>query len=162
MAGRKGRSGPPNNVNALKPQNEAELLWRRGRRRRDMTLDDNAVPRDAWVKKPIKDTFRAFAADLPDMTAREREIVHTIGIAKGCELLIIDALNACGLVSLNDNKIEVAKASEDLGRFMKIKLDGLRLLPVSRRAKLVGDDVQAALRIKEAFSAESPDEEESS
>jgi hypothetical protein len=88
------------------------------------------------------------------MTAREREIVHTIGIAKGCELLILDALNACGLVSLTDNKIEVAKASEDLARFMKIKLDGLRLLPASRRARLVGDDVKAALRIKEALSTD--------
>jgi hypothetical protein len=104
-----------------------------------MTLPDHAVPpRDAWVQKPIEDAFRAFAADLPDMTAREREIVHTIGIAKGCELLILDALNARGLISLTDGKVDVAKASEDLAKFMKLKLDGLRLLPAARRAKMVG------------------------
>lgn len=129
MAGKPGRSGPPNNANALKPENSHKLLWSRG--------IDGVLPKDRWVKKPIEDAIRAFSADLPDMSAREREIVTTIGLAKGCELLIIRALHERGLVACTDGHVEVAKASEDLARFMKLKLDGLRLLPVTRRAKLV-------------------------
>ena len=71
------------------------------------------------------------------MTAREKVIIHTLGVAIGCELLITRALQQHGFVSVRNGQVEVAKASEDLARFMKIKLDALRLLPVARRAKVV-------------------------
>lgn len=128
MAGRKGRSGPPGNTNAMKEENSYKLLLRG---------EEHLLPQDAWVKKPIKDRTRAFFADLPDTTAREREVIHTIGVALGIELLITKALQKCGLVSVRDGQVQVAKASEDLARFMKIKLDALRLLPATRRAKVV-------------------------
>jgi len=85
----------------------------------------------------MEDLVRAFAGDLPDLTAREREVIETIVTAKGCELLIGQALQQCGLAQVVDGHIHVAKASEDLARFMKLKLDALRLLPVGRRAKAV-------------------------
>lgn len=128
MAGRKGRSGPPNNTNALKSENSYKLLLRG---------EEHLPPQHAWVKKPIKDSMRGFFADLPDTTAREKEIILTIGTALGCELLITKALQKCGLVSVHDGHVQVAKASEDLARFMKIKLDALRLLPATRRAKIL-------------------------
>ena len=125
MAGVKGKSGPPRNSNAVKYG--WKLLWSRGIVR----------PQDAWVKKPIADTMLAFASDLPDLTARERETIETIATAKGCELLISHALQECGLVQVVGGRIQVAEASEDLVRFMKLKLDALRLLPPGRRAKTV-------------------------
>lgn len=125
MAGRPGRSGPPRNSNAVK--HGWKLLWNRGILR----------PQDNWVKKPIADTMLAFASDLPDLTARERETIETIATAKGCELLISHALQECGLVQVVDGRIQVAEAHEALVRFMKLKLDALRLLPPGRRARTV-------------------------
>jgi hypothetical protein len=103
------------------------LLWSRGVLR----------PEDAWVKKPIAETMCAFAGDLPDLSAREREVVETVATAKGCELLISQALQETGLVQVTEGRIHVAQAHEALARFMKLKLDALRLLPPGRRAKAV-------------------------
>lgn len=133
MAGKPGRSGPPGNANGCK--HGWKLLWSRGILR----------PQDSWVKKPIADTMLAFASDLPDLTAREQETIETIATAKGCELLISHALQECGLVQVVEGRIQVAKASEDLARFMKLKLDALRLLPTGRRAKTVGKSLAQLL-----------------
>jgi hypothetical protein len=94
-------------------------------------------PQDAWVRKPMQDLVNAFLADLPDVTTREREVIETVATAKGCELLIGQALQQDGLVKVVDGRIVVAKAGEDLAKFMKLKLDALRLLPAGRRAKVV-------------------------
>jgi hypothetical protein len=85
----------------------------------------------------MQDLVNAFLADLPDVTTREREVIETVATAKGCELLIGQALQQDGLVKVVDGRIVVAKAGEDLGKFMKLKLDALRLLPPGRRAKAV-------------------------
>jgi hypothetical protein len=71
------------------------------------------------------------------MTQREKEIIMTVGLARGCELLIVNAIQERGLVYTTNGHVEVARASEDLARFMKIKLDGLRLLPPGRRARVI-------------------------
>jgi hypothetical protein len=147
MAGKRGRSGPPQNSNATK--HGWKLLWNRG----------ILCPQDSWVKKPIADTMLAFASDLPNLTARERETIETIATAKGCELLISHALQQCGLVQVVDGRIHVAKASEDLARFMKLKLDALRLLPTGRRAKVVAslsDYLNTAGRPDVAVAEEEP------
>ena len=81
--------------------------------------------------------MQAFASDLPDATAREREVIETVATAKGCELLISHALQQTGLVHVTEGRIHVAKASEEMARFTKLKLDALRLLPAGRRAKHV-------------------------
>src|SRR6476646_351808 len=96
---RKGRrGGQPGNTNALR--HGWRLLWSRGVLR----------PEDAWVKKPIAETMCAFAGDLPDLSAREREVVETVATAKGCELLISQALQATGLVHVTEGRIHVAQA----------------------------------------------------
>lgn len=124
MSGRKGRSGPPRNLNAVKHPWRA--LWRRGLIR----------PQDRWVERPIADVMQAFASDLPDLTAREREVIETVACAKGCELLIRHALQQTGMADVIDGRVHIAEAHEALCRFMKLKLDALRLLPAGRRAKI--------------------------
>jgi hypothetical protein len=85
----------------------------------------------------MQDLVQAFVADLPDASTRQKEVIETVAVAKGCELLIVDALQHCGLVQVVDGRILVEKAGEELARFLKLKLDALRLLPPERRAKTV-------------------------
>jgi hypothetical protein len=128
MGGVKGRSGPPNNVNAAR--NGHRILWRRGRH-------GVLRPEDAWVRKPMQDFVDRFLAHLPDATAHQREVIETAATAKGCELLLGQALQEEGLVKVVDGRMVVSKVCEDLVRFMRLKLDALRLLPAERRAKAV-------------------------
>src|SRR5215831_10152183 len=105
MAGRKGRSGPPNNTNACR--SGARLLWRRGLIR----------AQDAWVRTPIETCVTGLLGDLGDATAREREVVEVIGRAKGCMLLIEREVKQRGLINVVDGQLVLSAASDELRKW---------------------------------------------
>ena len=149
MPERKRRGAQPGNCNAVK--SSARLLWKRNFIR----------VRDSWVGRPIQQTVAGLFSDLAEPTQREKEIVETIARAKGCMLLVEREAKKHGLIERNrwsaDHNDPVGA---ELRQWMKLELDGLRLLPLERRARTLdlAQEIAQSQR-QEAVDAESQDQE---
>src|SRR5215831_10105099 len=110
MAGRKGRSGPPKNVNASRYG--WRVLARRGFVR----------PQDAWVVRPMEQTSARLLSDKPDATAHEEEVIEIIARMKGCALLCWEAVHKDGLLTKSNGEVKVHTVSEELRKFVRLEL----------------------------------------
>ena len=127
MAGRKGRSGPPKNMNA------ARYGWRtlwRGARLREA---------DAWVKRPVGMYIQGLMADKPKITAAEQAVLEVAGTAKGCTLLILEELKKLGFTYHKNGTVELTPAARELPRFLSTELKALGMLGLERQSKQMGD-----------------------
>lgn len=123
MAGVKGRSGPPNNTNAVRYA--SRLLWGRGILR----------AQDQWVRRPLALYTAALLDDKPHPTAGERNVITIAATAQGCTLLIMNELKASGFTCTIDGVLELTPAARDLSRFLSVELSALKVLGLERRVK---------------------------
>lgn len=125
MAGQKGRSGPPRNMNASKYGWRA--LWRRAMVR----------PEDAWVRRPMNEYVAGLLGDKPGASAAEASAIEIAATSKGCALLILNALKEHGVTQVVNGMLELSPAAKELKGFLSIELQALRTIGMERRARPV-------------------------
>lgn len=123
MAGKKGRSGPVGNTNAVK--SASRLLWGRGILR----------AQDMWVRRPLSLYTAGLLADKPNATAGERNVIAVAATAQGCTLLIMNELKQKGFTYMHHGQVELVPAARELARFMSVELTAHKLLNLERRLK---------------------------
>jgi hypothetical protein len=140
------RGAQPGNCNAVR--SSARLLWKRNFIR----------VRDSWVGRPIQETVAGLFSDLAEPTQREKEIVETIARAKGCMLLVEREAKKHGLINEVDGRLIIDPVGAELRQWMKLELDGLRLLPLERRARTL-DLAQEIAHAQRRDDADAPEQE---
>jgi len=123
MAGKKGRSGPPNNTNATKYA--SRLLWGRGILR----------AQNQWVRRPLALYTAGLLEDKPQPTAGERNVIALAATAQGCTLLIMNELKTKGFTYMSHGVLELVPAARELSRFLSVELSALKVLGLERRLK---------------------------
>lgn len=144
MAGIKGRSGPPGNLNNVR--NPHNVFWKRRALR----------PQDRWVATEV-DAYRAgLLRDRPDPTEAEKRAIELASESKACRLLIWRAIREAGFTEQGKDGLRLVPAAEALPKFIGTELGALKLLGLQRRAKQVND---LALAICEDINREEAVEE---
>lgn len=145
MAGQKGRSGPPGNLNATRhPHN---VFWRRRALR----------SKDRWVASEVTNYRDGLLRDRPDPTEAERRAVELASEAKACRLLIWQALREIGFTEQGNEGLRLVPAAEALPKFIGAELGALKLLGLERRAKQVPNlDAYLEARTSEESDGEHP------
>jgi hypothetical protein len=124
--GKKGRSGPPGNLNASKSP------WRAFWRRRALKHQDR------WVL-PILESYSAgLVADkggADNITAGERRMVEIAQVARGASLLILAEAARRGFVTQVDGSWDLAPGAKELAKFLNVERTAIIALGMGRRAK---------------------------
>jgi len=145
MAGVKGRSGPPGNLNNVR--NGWETFWRRRALR----------PTDKWIAVEAAKYRDGLLADRPDPTAAERRAIELASEAKACRLLIWSAIRGTGFTAQGEDGLRLVPAAEALPKFIGAELGALKLLGLERRAKQVPSlDAYLEARTSEESDREHP------
>lgn len=144
MAGVKGRSGPPGNLNGCRRPWAA--FWRRRALR----------PQDRWAAGLAARYEAELLADRPDPSATERRLIELAALARGCSVLILSALSEAGITRRVDGAVETMPAVRELGRFVLAEQRCVQTLGLERRAKPVPslEDYLSGARKPEPFEAE--------
>jgi hypothetical protein len=125
MAGVKGRSGPPRNLNA------ASYSWRTFWRRRALRATDK------WILPVIESYACGLASDKPGLTEGERRVIEVAQIARGATMLILAEAARSGFVCKVDGTWDLAPGAKELGKFLSVERSALIALGLERRAKPV-------------------------
>ena len=136
MAGKRGRSGPPGNLNA------ASRPWRSFWRRRALG------PADKWVA-PMLDHYRAgLQSDKPDMSETAWRLAEIAMTARGCTMLILSQVREAGFIRTGEDGWDLHPGAKELPRFMAIERGALQTLGLERQARYVDplEAVRAAVR----------------
>ncbi len=115
MSGKRGRSGPPANLNAVR--NPWEVFWRRRALR----------PGDRWCLRIVAEHSAALKADKPNATGAELRLIEIAATARGCAALI--------LASARGERDILG--FDTLCRFLSLERQTLKDLGLQRRAKPV-------------------------
>ncbi len=123
MAGVKGRSGPPQNVNATK--RPWSVFWRRRALRAE----------DRWIL-PILETYAAgLGSDKPDLSEAERRMAEIAQTARGATMLILAEAARTGFVREVDGTWDLTPGAKELARFLGVERQALKDLGLERRAR---------------------------
>lgn len=125
MAGVKGRSGPPRNLNHCKRPWDA--FWRRRALRAE----------DKWIGAVLADYAAKLASDKPDLTAGEEMMVQIGQTARGASMLILAEAARSGFVmpGKDGQGWDLAPGVKELVRFLQVERQALRDLGLDRREK---------------------------
>lgn len=132
MAGVKGRSGPPGNLNHVKHP------WGSFWKRRALG------PKDKWIAIEAARYRDGLLRDRPDPTEAEQRAIELASEAKAARLLIWRAIRETGFTETRDGGLRLVPAAEALPKFIGAELGALKLLGLERRAKMI-DPIQQLL-----------------
>lgn len=147
MAGKKGRSGPPRNLNSVR------LPWRTFWRRRALRVEHR------WILPVLEHYMDALQSDKPDLSETERLTGEIAQIARGCSMLILAEAARSGLIRKIDGSWELAPGVRELARFLNVERAALLALGLERRARPVGPSLSEYLS-REQFNEKSADGKE--
>lgn len=126
MAGKKGRSGPPGNLNG------ASYSWRSFWRRKAVK------PSHRWVLPFVDAYAETLAAEKPDLTEAERRVLEIAQISRGCSMLILAECASVGLIRKLDDSWDLSPGAKELGKYLGVELKALMALGLERRVKPIG------------------------
>lgn len=125
MAGKKGRSGPPGNLNgSCHP-------WRSFWRRRALKAEDK------WILPVIEGYASGLAADKPALSEGEARMIEIGQIARGATMLILAECARSGFVRKVGGTWDLSPGAKELAKFMSVERSALQTLGLERRAKPV-------------------------
>ena len=130
MAGVKGRSGPPGNLNAAR---NGFQTWRR---RRALPVEKGHVTK--LVDAEEQDLVSHVGGER-SMTAVERAIIHDNGMALGLILLALEEARVRGCIVLTPTGWDLQPGLQRIKGLLDTRRQNLQVLGVKRRAKLVTD-----------------------
>lgn len=125
MAGKKGRSGPPGNINNCKHPHRTYL--KRG----------VVSQKYAWILPFLKRYSDALLRDKPDATEAERRLVNVGETAYGVRMMILEEAKQNGFIVKQGDTWDLSPGVKDLPRFLAIERQALQTLGLERRAKAV-------------------------
>jgi hypothetical protein len=138
MAGVRGKSGPPKNLNHCK--RPWDVFWRRRALR----------PQDKWIGGVLGRYASDLAADKPDLTAGEERMIQIAQTARGATMLILAEAAQRGFIAPGKNGAawDVAPGAKELAKFLQVERQALLGLGLGRRAKEIeGDDLVGRVRM---------------
>lgn len=121
--GVKGRSGPPNNLNAR--SHSWAVFWRR----RALKATDR------WILPVIENYASGLASDKPGLTQAEARMIEIAQIARGASMLILAECARSGFVTKEDGSWNLAPGARELAKFLNTERAALLGLGLARRAK---------------------------
>lgn len=125
MAGKKGRSGPPGNINNCKHPHRA--YFKRG----------VVHKKYRWIVAFLKRYSDGLLRDKPDATEAERRLVNVGETAYGVRMMILEEAKENGFIVKDGNTWDLSPGLKDLPRFLAIERACLQALGLERRAKTV-------------------------
>ncbi len=126
--GKKGKSGPPGNLNA------ARYPWRVFWRRRALKA------KDKWVLPVLESYGSDLVADKggdDNVTAGERRMVEIAQTARGASMLILAEARASGFMTRVNGIWDLAPGSKELAKFLNAEIAALKAVKLERRSKPV-------------------------
>ena len=127
MAGIKGRSGPPHNLNA------GRHSWRSFWRRRALKASDK------WILPVIEGYAAGLASDKPGLTEAETRLIEIGQISRGASMLILAECARSGFIVKEDGSWNLAPGARELAKFLAIERASLQTLGLGRRARPIDD-----------------------
>jgi len=131
--GKKGRSGPPGNLNASKSP------WRAFWRRRALK------PEHKWITPVLEQYGAELTSDkggTDSITAGERRMSEIAQMARGASMLILASASTKGFTIETDNGWDLAPGVKELAKFLNTERSAIAAMGLQRRAKtLTLDDV---------------------
>jgi len=137
MAGVRGKSGPPGNLNG------ARHSWRSFWKRRALKTSDR------WVLPVIEGYASGLASDKPGLTEAEARLIEIGQIARGASMLILAEAARSGFIVKENGSWDLSPGAKELAKFLSIERASLQTLGLGRRAKPVGGTLAELLSGKE-------------
>lgn len=138
IVGKKGRSGPPGNLNASR--NPWRAFWRRRALK----------PEHKWIVPVLESYGAELVADKggqDSITAGERRMAEIAQTARGASMLILAEAARSGFTTKVDGTWDLAPGVKELAKFLNTERQALDSLGLERRVKvktlaeiLAGDD----------------------
>jgi hypothetical protein len=123
MAGKRGKSGPPGNLNSTRHP------WRTFWRRRALR------PEDRWILPVLEGYTAALESDKPDMTETERLMAQNAQTARGAVMLILAEVSRSGFITRRDGSWDVTPGAKELAKFLGAERGALQAIGLERRAR---------------------------
>jgi len=135
VVGKKGRSGPPGNLNASKSP------WRAFWRRRALK------PENKWIVPVLERYAAEMVSDkggTDSITAGERRMSEIAQVARGATMLILAEMSQRGFTVETDNGWDLAPGVKELAKFLNTERSAIATMGLQRRARtLTLEDVLA-------------------
>jgi hypothetical protein len=127
MAGKKGRSGPPGNLNNV--QHPWRSFWARKALRQQ----------DKWILPFLRHYNDELLSDAggDDISSGRKHVIEIAQTVRGCSMLVLKELKEKGLVITTPDGWEMHPGLKELSRFLALELKALGMLGLERRAKVV-------------------------
>jgi len=135
MAGKKGRSGPPGNLNNV--QHPWRSFWTRRALRHQ----------DKWIVPFLHRYADELIADAggDDISSGKKHVIEVAQTVRGCSMLVLKELKERGIVITTPDGSEMHPGLKELSRFLALELKALGMLGLERHAKsiLSVDEIKA-------------------
>ncbi len=127
MAGIKGRSGPPGNLNNCRKP------WRAFWRRRALK------PEDKWILPTLERYAGGLASDKPGLSEAEARLIEIAQISRGATMLILAEAARSGFTKPERGSWNLSPGAKELAKFLAVERACLQTLGLGRRAKPIQD-----------------------
>ena len=124
MSGKKGKSGPPGNLNGSRHP------WRSFWRRRALK------PVDRWIVPMLEQYTLALESDKPNMSETEKLMAQNAQTARGAVMLILAEAARSGFVRQIDGTWDLAPGAKELAKFLTAERGALQSIGMERRTQL--------------------------
>lgn len=123
MAGKKGRSGPPGNLNNV--QNPWRSFWARRALRQQ----------DKWILPFLHRYLDEAVEDAggEDISSGKRRTLEIAQLARGCAMLILKEAKQNGFIVTTPDGWDIQPGLKDLPRFLTLELVARRNVGIERR-----------------------------
>ena len=125
MAGKKGRSGPPGNLNNNKHRHRS--WWERLALRQE----------DRGILPTLKAYHASLRSDNPDASEAARRLMEVAQTARGAWMLILSECARSGFIIKGADTWDLSPGAKDLPRFLSIERQALQTLGLERKARTV-------------------------
>jgi hypothetical protein len=137
MAGKKGRSGPPGNLNGC------SYAWRSFWKRKAVK------PTHRWVLPFVDRYAETLASEKPGLTEAEHRVLEIAQISRGCSMLILAECASVGLIRRIGDTWDLSPGAKELGKYLSVELKALTVLGLERRVKPIGGTLAELLSVAE-------------
>ncbi len=123
MSGKRGKSGPPGNLNSTRHP------WRSFWRRRALR------PADRWIIPVLEQYTSALESDKPHMTETEKLMAQNAQTARGAVMLILAEAARSGFVRQTGGTWDLAPGAKELAKFLSAERGALTAIGLERRTR---------------------------
>ena len=123
MSGKKGKSGPPGNLNSVR--NPWRAFWRRRALK----------PSDRWIIPLLEQYTAALESDKADLTETEKLMAQNAQTARGAVMLILAEAARSGFVRHVDGSWDLAPGAKELAKFLSAERGALQAIGLERRTR---------------------------